>query len=137
MPKIDWNAPGLYYILQYRRVTDKPPVWEEENITDPTVGMFTVQEPGHCELWEFQICAANDKGLGPFSAIEQSIFGLHTPKGKPENVTVDKITIHSVNVSWAPVADSKEGGFDGYRVSNWKLLKFCIYVCLSNTIYSI
>jgi len=119
LPKIDWNAPGLHYRLQYRRVADKPLAWEEQNITDPTVGMFIVQEPSRCELWEFRICAANDEGVGPFSAIEQSFFAPHIPKGKPENVTVGKITAQSVNVSWARVADLKEGGSDGYRIYYW------------------
>ena len=128
MPKIDWNAPGVYYRLQYRKVKDKPLVWEERNITDPTVGMFTVQERSRCELWEFRICAANDEGLGPFSAIEQSYFAPHIPKGKPENVTVANITAQSVNIAWAPVADLKDEGSDGYRVSSCKFLKFCSYV---------
>lgn len=136
MPKIDWNAPGLHYRLQYRRVADKPLAWEEQNITDPTVGMFIVQELSRCELWEFRICAANDEGVGPFSAIEQSFFAPHIPKGKPENVTVGKITAQSVNVSWARVADLKEGGSDGYRVSDWKLLKFCVHVSFIKASYS-
>ena len=90
--------------------------------------MFTVQEPSRCELWEFRICAANDEGLGPFSAIEQSYFAPHIPKGKPENVTVANITAQSVNIAWAPVADLKDEGSDGYRVSSCKFLKFCSYV---------
>jgi len=128
LPKIDWNAPGLYYRLQYRKVADKPLPWQERNITDPTIGMFIVQELSRCELWEFRICAANDEGMSPFSATERSFFAPHIPKGRPENVIVSEIAAHSVNVSWAPVAGVKEGGSDGYRVSDWKLLKFYAHV---------
>lgn len=135
MPKIDWNAPGFYYRLQYRKVKDKPLVWEERNITDPTVGMFTVQEPSRCELWGFRICAANDEGLGPFSAIKQSYFAPHIPKGKPENVIVGNITAQRVTVAWAPVADLKDEGSDGYRVSSCKLLKFCSYLGIDKANY--
>ena len=81
--------------------------------------MFTVEEPGRCELWEFRICAVNDEGQGPFSATEQAFFAPHIPKGKPENVALRNITVQSVNISWAPVGDSKEGRSDGYRVSDW------------------
>lgn len=118
MPKVDWNAPGLYYILQYRKVKDvSSGVWKEENITDPTIGIFSVRGPGQCELWQFRICAVNDEGLGPFSAIEKIIR-------KPENVSVGRITASSVKISWTPVADSKVGSIDGYTVSSSKLL-FC------------
>jgi len=96
--------------------------------------MFTVQEPSRCELWEFRICAANDEGLGPFSAIKQSYFTPHIPKGKPENVIVGNITAQSVTVAWAPVADLKDEGSDGYRVSTASYLSFVVILALTKPI---
>ena len=125
MPKVDWNAPELYYILQYRKVKDASSgVWKEENITDPTIGIFSVRGPGQYEVWQFRICAVNDEGLGRFSAIEKSYFGQDAPIREPENVGVGRITASSVKISWTPVADSKVESIDGYMVSSSKLL-FC------------
>ena len=81
MSEIDWIAPRLYYNLQYRRVENKPLDWGEQNITDPTVAMFIVQETSLFELWEFRIFAAIDEGVGPFRGIEQSFFA--PPVTKP------------------------------------------------------
>ncbi|KAL9967619.1 hypothetical protein ACROYT_G025889 [Oculina patagonica] len=114
MPKVDWNAPGLYYILQYRKVKGEAHnVWKEENITDPSIGTFSI--PGQCEVWEFRIRAGNEKGLGPFSAIENASFVF----GKPERVDVENITVSSVQVAWTPVAVPKGGSIDGYRIYYW------------------
>ena len=125
MPKVDWNAPGLYYILQYRKVKSYPHgVWKEENMTDPAIGIFSLRGPGQCEHWEFRIRAGNDEGVGPFSAIEKSFFGQDVPKDKPENVSVENITTSSVQVAWTPIANSKGGSIDGYRVSRLELVFF-------------
>ena len=67
----------IYNIL----VENKPLDWGEQNITDPTVAMFIVQEPSLRELWEFRIFAAIDEGVGPFRGIEQSFFA--PPVTKP------------------------------------------------------
>ena len=66
----------IYNIL----VENKPLDWGEQNITDPTVAMFIVQEPSLCELWEFRFCAAIDEGVGPFRGIEQSFFAPSVTK---------------------------------------------------------
>lgn len=121
MPKVDWNAPGLYYILQYRKVKGEAHnVWKEENITDPSIGTFSI--PGQCEVWEFRMRAGNEKGLGPFSAIGNASFVQVAPVRKPESVSVGSITGSSVQVAWTPVAGSKEGRIVGFRVSILNLL---------------
>lgn len=51
-------------------------------------------------------------------------------------MTVGNITAQSVNVLWAPVADLKDEGSDGYRVSSCKLLKFCSYAGIDKANYS-
>ena len=122
---VDWNAPGLYYILQYRRVTGQEPPNERipQRISDPTVGQFSVPDPGYYKLWEFKILAGNDVGQGPYSAVEQSYSGQDAPEGKPEDVSVGEITARSVELTWKPVPPSKGGSVDGYRVSNLKMEK--------------
>ena len=122
--EIDWIVPRLYYNLQCRRVEKKKPlVWGEQNITDPTVAMFIVQEPSLCELWEFRFCAAIDEGVGPFRGIEQSFFA--------PSVTKPQIKLPQVKLQQGVFikegAFLKEGGSVDYRVSDWKFLKFCIH----------
>lgn len=122
MPRVDWNAPGLYYILNYRRVRGEPPdEWIEEKINNATRGVFPVPDPGYYKLWEFRIRAGNNEGLGPFSAIEQSYSGQDAPESAPEEVSVGEVTARSVKLSWKPVAAAKGGSVDGYRVSGLTL----------------
>ncbi|KAL9959377.1 hypothetical protein ACROYT_G032696 [Oculina patagonica] len=120
MPRVDWNAPGLYYILNYRRAGGEPPAkWEEERITNASIGVFPVPDPGYYKLWEFKIQAGNNIGLGPPSAIEQSYSGQDAPEGAPEDVSTGEITARSVQLSWKPVAPTKGGSVDGYRIYYW------------------
>ena len=122
MPKVEWNAPGLYYILNYRRVRGEPPdEWIEERIPEADVGKFSVPDPGYYKLWEFKILAGNNEGQGEFGAIEQSYSGQDAPEGKPEDVSIGRISARSVKLSWKPVAATKGGSVDGYRVSGMKL----------------
>ena len=124
MPKIDWNAPGLHYVLQYRRVEGEPHnnySWYEQRIGDPVVSTYMIPDPGYYKLWEFRIRAGNDEGPGPFSTIKKSFSGQDAPKGKPENVVVFNITTDSVKISWQLVIASQNGSVDGYRVSSLRL----------------
>ena len=114
MPKVDWNAPGLYYLLKYRQVAEgKSEV--EERITDPTVDVFAIPKPGYYKLWEFQIQAGNDVNLGPKSLVVQSYSGQNPPEGKPGNVQFAAATARTVVLSWQPVTVT-HGSVDGYKV---------------------
>ena len=114
MPKVDWNAPGLYYLLKYRQVAEgKSEV--EERITDPTVDVFAIPKPGYYKLWEFQIQAGNDVNLGPKSLVVQSYSGQNPPEGKPGNVQFAAATARTVVLSWQPVTVTR-GSVDGYKV---------------------
>ena len=87
MPKVDWNAPGLYYMLKYRQVAEgKSEV--EERITDPTVDVFAIPKPGYYKLWEFQIQAGNDVNLGPKSLVVQSILRSRPARRKARKCTI-------------------------------------------------
>ena len=114
MPKVDWNAPGLYYSLKYREVPDGS-FGDPERITDPTVDVFAIPNPGYYKLWEFQIQAGNKEGMGPWSPKVQSRSGQDPPEGKPGNVQTGGATARTVELSWQPVTVTR-GSVDGYKV---------------------
>ena len=114
MPKVDWNAPGLYYLLKYREVPGGQ-FGVPERITDPAVDVFAIPNPGYYKLWEFQIQAGNDVNLGPESPVVQSYSGQDPPEGKPGNVQTGGATARTVELSWQPVTVTR-GSVDGYKV---------------------
>ena len=114
MPKVDWNAPGLYYLLKYREVPDGQ-FGDPERIIDPAVDVFAIPNPGYYKLWEFQIQAGNDVDLGPESPVVQSYSGQDPPEGKPVNVQTGGATARTVELSWQPVTVTR-GSVDGYKV---------------------
>ena len=127
MPKVDWNAPGLYYLLKYRQVAEgKSEV--EERIPDPTVDVFAIPNPGYYKLWEFQIQAGNDVDLGPESPVVQSYSGQDPPEGKPGNVQTGAATARTVELSWQPVTVTR-GSVDGYKVRAASF-PFPLFFCL-------
>ena len=113
MPRVDWNAPGLYYKLFYKKASDREMV--DVKIPDPASSLFKVQNPGYHELWEFQIQAGNDEAPGDISPIVTAYSGQDPPAGKPQGVTVGTVTARSVELSWQPVTVSR-GSVDGYKV---------------------
>ena len=113
MPRVDWNAPGLYYKLFYKKESDKEMV--DVKIPDPANSLFKVPNPGYHELWEFQIQAGNDEAPGDISPIVTAYSGQDPPAGKPQDVTVGTVTARSVELSWQPVTVSR-GSVDGYKV---------------------
>jgi len=122
MPMVDWNAPGLKYELNYRRVEGEPPdPWTIERFNS-SVGKFAVPNPGYYKLWEFRIRAVNNEGLGPWSPVQQSYSGQDKPDGKPENPKIGVVTARSVQLSWTPLPVPTRGSVDGYRVSVMKLM---------------
>ena len=132
MPKVDWNAPGLYYLLKYREVPGGQ-FGDPERITDPAVDVFAIPNPGYYKLWEFQIRAGNDVDLGPESPVVRSYSGQDPPEGKPGNVQTGGATARTVELSWQPVTVTR-GSVDGYKVKAVSfLLPFFFSFTLSET----
>lgn len=125
MPKEDWNAPGCYYILNYRKVNGVLRDWFKEKIGDSDVGVFSLSNPGYYQRWEFTINAGNHEGLGPISPVIESYSGQNPPAGKPENSQVGTVTDSSVTLFWEPVV-VKQGSIDGYKVNSLNLNTFTI-----------
>ena len=115
MPKEDWNAPGTYYILKYRKVNGNLQDWIEEKIGDSKVGVFALSNPGYYQLWEFTIKAGNHEGLGPVSPVVSSYSGQNRPAVKPDSTQVGTVTDSSVILFWEPVVVN-QGSVDGYKV---------------------
>ena len=113
MPKVEWNAPGLYYNLFYGRVGED---FGETRIADPAVDRFNVTNAGYYIEWQFRIQAVNDIGSGDISPIVKAFSGQDPPKDRPEDVTVGTVTARTVELSWQPVTVTR-GSVDGYRVS--------------------
>ncbi|XP_068759030.1 fibronectin type III domain-containing protein-like [Montipora capricornis] len=118
MPRIEWNAPGLYYKLFYRKVSDGDKPMEDVEINDPTKGKFEVPDPGYHELWEFKIQAVNKEGPGKVSPNVSAYSGQDPPAGRPEDVSVGRVTARSVELSWRPVTVTR-GSVDGYKIYYW------------------
>ena len=124
MPKVDWNAPGLFYLLKYREVPDGQ-FGAPEKIIDPAVDVFAIPNTGIYKLWEFQIQAGNEAGLGPESPVVQSYSGQDRPKGKPGNVQTGAATARTVDLTWVPVTLTR-GSVDGYKVRAASFLSFSL-----------
>ena len=116
MPKDQWNAPGCYYILTYRKVNGPLSEWMEEKIGDPGVEKFALSNPGYYQLWEFTIHVGNHEGPGPASPVVRSLSGQNAPAVRPERSQVGTVSDDSVTLSWTPVT-VKRGSVDGYKVS--------------------
>lgn len=114
LSKTEWNAPGCYYMLKYKKV-NSPRRWTTEKIGDPHVGVFPIPNPGSNQLWEFKISAGNHEGPGPESPISRSLSGQDAPDVKPEGAEMQAVTASSVTLEWKPVTLVR-GSVDGYKV---------------------
>ena len=128
MAKVNWNAPGFYYLLNYKQVSCFQ-FEDTKKITDPTVDVFAIPNPGYYKLWEFQIRAGNKEGKGPWSPKVQSRSGQDPPEGKPGNVQPGAATARTVVLSWQPVNVTR-GTVDGYKVRA-ALFPFPLFFSLS------
>ena len=64
MPKVDWNAPGLYYLLKYRQVPGGQ-FGDPEKITDPLLTFLRYQIPViiSCGNFRFKLGTRKVQGL--------------------------------------------------------------------------
>lgn len=116
MSAAEWNAPGCYYVLKYRKVNlGFPNEWMVEKIGDPRVHVFSVTNAGYYHLWEFKIRVGNHEGLGRESPVQRSFSGQNAPTVKPESAKVAAVTVSSVALAWEPVTLSN-GSVEGYKV---------------------
>ncbi|XP_068715039.1 fibronectin type III domain-containing protein-like isoform X4 [Montipora foliosa] len=117
MRMVEWNAPGLFYKLWYKRVGPANSLVEIK-LDDPKTERFNIPNAGYYVQWEFQIQAINDIAPGPKSPFVKAFSGQDPPAGRPEDVTVGTVTARSVELSWKPVTVTR-GSVDGYRIYYW------------------
>ncbi|XP_074608784.1 hemicentin-1-like [Acropora palmata] len=117
LSKTEWNAPGCYYMLQYKKA-NSPRRWTTEKIGDPHVGLFSIPNPGSNQMWQFKISAGNHEGPGPESPISRSLSGQDAPDVKPEGAEMQAVTASSVTLEWKPVTLVR-GSVDGYKIYYW------------------
>ena len=114
MRRVEWNGPGLFYKLWYKRVGPGNSL-DEIQLDDPKTERFNIPNAGYYVQWQFQIQAINDIAAGPKSPFVKAFSGLDPPAGRPEDVTVGTVTARSVELSWKRVTVTR-GSVDGYRV---------------------
>lgn len=121
LPKTEWDAPGFYYIVKFRKVNfGYLNDWRIEKIGDPKVNDFPVTNAGYYQLWEFTILAGNHEGLGPECPMKFAFSGQNAPAEKPESTNVEEVTATTATIAWKPVTVMR-GSVDGYKVKMARL----------------
>ena len=121
LPKTEWDAPGFYYIVKFRKVNfGYLNDWRIEKIGDPKVNVFPVTNAGYYQLWEFTIRAGNHEGLGPECPMKLAFSGQDAPAEKPESTNVEVVTATTATIAWKPVTVMR-GNVDGYKVKMARL----------------
>ncbi|XP_062890726.1 neural cell adhesion molecule L1-like isoform X1 [Mobula hypostoma] len=114
---LDQNAPGLHYVVKWRRlgVDDE---WKELVVDNPP---YVVNSTPTFVRYQIQVQSYNQEGSGPEPNTVIGYSGENTPLHSPESVSMDNITSSSVRVKWARVSEeSLRGHLQGYKVIYWK-----------------
>ncbi|KAM4662886.1 LOW QUALITY PROTEIN: neural cell adhesion molecule L1 [Discoglossus pictus] len=102
---IDWNGPGLQYIVKWRRQTpDKGLDWVTKRVSSPPV---MVEDTETFVPYEIKVQCINDLGEAPEPKSIIGYSGEDYPTVTPENVGVELINRSLVKLQWNPVP--KEG----------------------------
>ncbi|KAF7638211.1 hypothetical protein Mgra_00002441 [Meloidogyne graminicola] len=138
LPKEYWNAPGLNYLIRYRRKLNlNETKWKELLIEDPFANQTIIREQPTFVPYQVQVRAINSLG---FSVEEPLIIegwsGEDIPLEEPKNL---HLLIHnnysSVTLEWDKHLENSSirGHFRGYRIDYW----LDIYPFYINSIYSL
>ncbi|XP_051865112.1 neural cell adhesion molecule L1-like isoform X2 [Pristis pectinata] len=114
---LDQNAPGLQYIVKWRRlgVEDE---WKELVVDSPP---YVVNSTPTFVPYQIQVQAFNQEGAAPEPNTVIGYSGEDYPLESPESVSVENISSSSVRVKWTRVtAESLRGHLKGYKISYWK-----------------
>uniref|UniRef100_A0A914LB34 Uncharacterized protein n=2 Tax=Meloidogyne incognita TaxID=6306 RepID=A0A914LB34_MELIC len=122
LPRDRWNAPGLRYLVRYRRLDTKDGDWNEFLVEDPFANQTIIREQPTFRPYQVQIRAINSLG---FSALEPPIVegwsGEDVPTESPKNLRLAEHHNYSfVSLEWEPIENSSiRGHFRGYRIDYW------------------
>ncbi|CAD5218681.1 unnamed protein product [Bursaphelenchus okinawaensis] len=119
-PADQWNGDILGYNIRYR-LAGYNLQWQEKNLSKPDARNDLLENLITWQLYEVQVAAYNNRGLGVYSKpIEvQSLEG--TPMESPHNVQVSVQSSTEVLVEFDPVDQQMIPGVNqGYKIEFWK-----------------
>ncbi|XP_048582929.1 contactin-6 isoform X2 [Nematostella vectensis] len=119
LSRLEENAPGIYYIVYYKRADVKDAMKRNE-VHNKT--RFTIVGTDYYVKYAFQVQAANDRGFGPKSGIMFGFSGERYPVGRPTNLKIEITSPTSALATWTSIVDSREvagGKLLGYKVYFW------------------
>uniref|UniRef100_A0A1I8BWF2 Ig-like domain-containing protein n=1 Tax=Meloidogyne hapla TaxID=6305 RepID=A0A1I8BWF2_MELHA len=120
LPRDRWNAPGLRYLVRYRRLDLKDGDWNEFIVEDPSANQTIIREQPTFRPYHVQVRAINSLG---FSVLEPPIVegwsGEDVPTESPKNLHLAEHHNYSfVTIEWEHLENSSiRGHFRGYRVN--------------------
>ncbi|KAK0400271.1 hypothetical protein QR680_003433 [Steinernema hermaphroditum] len=121
MDKVDWNAPQLNYLIQYRlSVEDEN--WHEFLIEDPLQNHTVIRDQPTFAEYEVKVRAVNSEGrsmIDPDRIIGYS--GEDVPLDAPADFSLKEYhNFSSALLTWNSVDEtSLRGHFEGYKVEYW------------------
>uniref|UniRef100_A0A1I8AK21 Neuroglian n=1 Tax=Steinernema glaseri TaxID=37863 RepID=A0A1I8AK21_9BILA len=121
MNKIDWNAPQLNYLIQYR-LNKEGENWHEFLIEDPLQNHTVIRDQPTFMEYEVKVRAVNSEGrsvIDPDRIIGYS--GEDEPLEAPRDLQLREYhNFSSALLNWEPVNESTlRGHFEGYKVEYW------------------
>ncbi|XP_066587501.1 contactin [Prorops nasuta] len=121
----DQNGPGIYYKIFWRRKSHDSEfqslaLKEYGNVGK---GVVQTQQQYYYSEYEVKVQAINAIGEGPISQPVTIFSAEDMPQVAPQQVLATSFNSTSLNVSWAPILQTRErvrGKLIGHRIKYWK-----------------
>ncbi|XP_015109291.1 contactin [Diachasma alloeum] len=123
LPPADQHGRDIYYKVYWRRKGDLE--FQSLSLKDyGDVGMAVVHvdKKNYYTEYEVKVQAINEAGAGPISEVATIFSAEDMPQVQPQRVSAFGYNSTSLNVSWAPVEETREivrGKLTGYRLKYW------------------
>ncbi|XP_069785306.1 neural cell adhesion molecule L1-like isoform X2 [Narcine bancroftii] len=115
---LDWNAPGLQYVVKWRRL-DMEDDWMELVVDNPP---YMVNSTPTFVPYQIQVQAFNQEGSAPEPSTVIGYSGEDYPLRSPESISVENVSSSSIRIKWTRVtAESLRGHLRGYNITYWEL----------------
>lgn len=129
LPPMEQNAPGMHYKVYYRlhgKSGDSEwagKILKQEGNVGKAVIHFE-KDNNYYTKYDVKVQAINDQGMGPESNVSVIYSAEDMPQVAPQQVYARGLNSTALNVTWAPVDQSREmirGKLTGHRVSLRKI----------------